>query len=152
MFFSKPEKWSQHWIDGRWVGEEELSQPLAHDLDNAIAAIAFVAEGKEIFGDEGSRSFFSQMVAMHVPIVRETTPFPGFPYFEALLAIIPVGAVAAKLLHGLALEWLKTNREREIEIRLPDGTMMRLKGRDATPEKVERLLSRISDNKSRLIT
>ena len=115
------------------------------ESDCFIAAVVFVEVGKQYLPYMDLDQFLGQIEESNLPLVVETTPVPGFPYYEALIALIPAGTgvALAKLLRDLILEWVKTNRDREIEVRLKDGTTIRLRGKDATVQNVNKLLSSI---------
>lgn len=134
----------------KWVKIDDLPDELITEIEDASAAIFFKTENKELLGNPNNPTeateFFNQLESQKVIVGTQTSSFPGFPYFEALIALIPAGAtlVVLKGIRDLILAWLQGRNDREVEIKLTDGSSIRLKGANATRKTVESIVTSLN--------
>src|SRR5207237_6232810 len=112
-----------------WIETEGLPKALAKKVNNSRAAIVFSAAGKENLIEADPAALVGQLRSQKFVVGwQNLSSFPGPPYFEALIALVPSGAVALAVLRDLILAWLQGRREREVEILMPGKASVRLKG------------------------
>jgi hypothetical protein len=133
-----------------WIKTEGLPRALAKKINNSPAAIVFTAAGKENLLEPEPSALVGQLTRERFVVGwQNVRSFPGPPYFEALIALVPSGAVVLTFVRDLILAWLQGRREREIEILMPGKPSVRLKAVDATPRKAEALISALNRARTR---
>ncbi len=129
-----------------WIETRGLPKALAEKVNSSSAAIVFSAAGKENLLEPEPSALVSKLTgARFIVGWQNVTSFPGPPYFEALIALVPSGAVVLTFARDLILAWLQGRREREIEILIPGKPSVRLRGADATPGKAQALISALDE-------
>lgn len=129
-----------------WIVTKGQPTEIVETVKNSRAAIVFHAAGKELPIEAEPALLIRQLNGQRFVVGwQNQSSFPGPPYFEALIALVPPGAILLPVVRDLLLAWLQGRREREIEILIPGQPSVKLKGTDATPQKAYDLLSRLNE-------
>ena len=133
----------------------ELHEAENLRIDTDLPAVYFRADGTEYLGrskrpNEPSK-ILKELKRRKVKVIVESQGLPGYPYFETIVALLPagVGLIVLKGLRDLVLAWLQGIREREVEITLPSGISVRLKGSQATTKHVNAMFKALMDSEKR---
>jgi hypothetical protein len=128
------------------IETDGLPDEVISQVNSSRGAVVFIAAGKENLIEPEASELVAKLREQELIVGwQNLSSFPGPPYFEALATLIPPGVAVLNVFRDLMLAWLENRREREIEILIPGKVSLRLKGTDATVEKVQALISTLNE-------
>ena len=112
---------------------------------NSEPNIARSAKKVYLPSPEGEKDIIARLSEQAIEVGIGASPRPGFPYYEFIAAVLPLGFSIAvlKFVCDLTIEWLRGRGGRFVEIELKDGVRIKLKGSDATTGKAVEILQAI---------
>jgi hypothetical protein len=139
-------------ISKEMIDEFEFDDAMGIYKD--AVAVYFVASGTELLGQSKQpyepAKVLKELKRRKVKVIVHSRGFPGYPYFEILIALFPagMGLMVLKGVRDLVLAWLQGRREREVEITLPNGVSVRMKGSEATAKTVKTMVESLLNSES----